>query len=132
MCANAFCVKPSGSSIVVFDEEIENYNRILKQTPCMPSLDVTVMRSHHSMAGDKVGKEMWGIPRKRNAFRGTSLEDDVIELKVLMHAVSIFISHTAVPMNRVFFWNFVKPKVGVGSPRDICEMTVDYDEHENK
>ncbi len=46
--------------------------------------------------------------------------------------MSIFVSHTAVPMNCDFFWNFVKPKVGVGSPRDICKTTVDYDEHENE
>lgn len=93
--ANAFCVKPSRSAIA-FDEEIENYNNLLKKTPSTPSLDVKVIKSHHVMAGDKAGKKMWGIPNRRSLIRGTSLEDDILELEVLMHSASIFISHTAV------------------------------------
>ena len=131
MRANAFCVKPSGSS-VAFDEEIEHYNYILKKTPCTPYLDVAVMRSRHVIAGNKAGVEMWGVPRERSKIHGTSLEDDVTELEQLMRSASVFVSHTATTMHRDYFWAFVKPKPGVGSPRDHCKTTVEYNEHEHE
>jgi hypothetical protein len=126
-----FCVKPSGAS-VAFDEEVEHYNNLLKKTPATPSLDVAVMRSRHVVAGDKASKEMFGIPGKRKTIGGTSLEDDIIELEQLMHSAMVFVDHTPVTMTRDFFFNFVKPKSGVGSPCDICKTTMAFDKHETE
>ena len=50
MRANSFCVKRSGAA-VAFDDEIENYNQIIKKTPATPSLNIAVVRSRHVMAG---------------------------------------------------------------------------------
>jgi hypothetical protein len=57
MRANAFCVKRSGTSIA-FDDENENYNRIIKKTPVSPSLAVAVVRSRHVMISEKANTEV--------------------------------------------------------------------------
>jgi hypothetical protein len=95
-------------------------------------LDIAVMRSRHVMAGDKASKEMFGIPEQRKNIRGTSVESDIIELEQLLHSAYVFCAHTPVIMTRDFFFNLVKPKTGVGSPRDICKTTVAFDEHETE
>ena len=129
MRVNAFCVKQSGSP-VAFDEENEHYNAILKRAPVTPSLDLSIQRSRHVMIGDKAAKEVWGIPHERRTIRGTSMEDDIIEMESFLHRCHVFVSHDKVIMHKDFFWMVVEPKISVGSPRDKGKTTLPFDEHE--
>jgi hypothetical protein len=90
MRAYAFCVKQSGTA-VAFDEENEHLNAILKRSPLTPSLDLAIERSRHVMVGDKAAKEVWGIPKSRDRIRGTSQEDDIIDLEKFLHTCEIFV-----------------------------------------
>jgi hypothetical protein len=66
----------------------------------------------------------------RSSIRGTSIEDDVLEFEQVLHESGVFVlSHVASPMTRDYFWNYVKAKTAVGSPRDHCKTTVGFDEH---
>jgi hypothetical protein len=117
MRANAFCVKASGKS-VAFDEENEHYNCLLKRMPVTPRLDLAIMRSRHVMAGNKTAREMWGLPRSRWK-RGTSLVDDILDLESLLGLSGVFTSTEVCKMTKSYFWNLVRTKGPVGSPRDL-------------
>jgi hypothetical protein len=129
MRANVFCVKLS-SRVVVFDEQNENYNLCLKQTPTTSSLDVAIMWSRHVMAGDKAAKELRGVPTRRDRTRGTSLADDTLELEGVLFAANVFVRHTPTPMDTNYFWKLIGAKVNVGSARDHNKTTVPLTEHE--
>ncbi len=96
MRANAFCVKSSGWS-VAFDEENEHYNCLLKRMPVTPSLDLAIMRSRHAIAGSKSAREMWGLPHNRWK-RGTSLDDDILDLESLLGVSGVFVSTVSCKM----------------------------------
>jgi hypothetical protein len=112
MRANAFCVKQSGTA-VAFNEENEHYNAILKRSPVTPSLDLAIEHSRHVMVGDKAAKEVWGMPKSRDRIRGTSLEEDIIDLEIFLHACEIFVTHDKVMMRQDYFWNVVEPRITV-------------------
>ena len=100
MRANVFCVKLS-SRVVAFDEQNENYNLCLKQTPTTSSLDIAIMRLCHVMAGDKAAKVLWGVPIRRDRTRGTSLAEDTLELEGVLFAANVFVHHTPTPMDNL-------------------------------
>lgn len=129
MHANAFCVKPSGRS-VAFDEENEHYNCLLKQMPVTPLLDLAVMQSRHVIAGNKTAREMWGLSQHRWK-RGTSLEDDILDLESLLGVSGVFVLMAPCKMTKTYFWDLVRAKGQVMSPRDRNRTTKPYSEHEN-
>ncbi len=51
-------------------------------------------------------------------IRGTSLDDDTLELEGILCLTNIFVTHKPTKMAKDFFWSVIKQKVGVGSPRD--------------
>ena len=129
MRANVFCVKLS-SRVMSFDEQKENYNLCLKQTPTTSSLDIAIMRSRHVMAGDKAAKELWGVPKRRDRTRGTTLADDTLELEGVLFVANVFVCHTPTPMDTNYFLKLIGAKENVGSARDHDKTTVPLTEHE--
>jgi hypothetical protein len=73
---------------------------------------------------------MWGMPRNRWK-RGTSLDDDILDLESLLGVSGVFVSTVACKMTPTYFWDLVRPKGPVGSPRDRDRTTIPYTEHEN-
>ena len=129
MRANVFCVKLS-SRVMSFDEQKENYNLCLKQTPTTSSLDIAIMRSRHVMAGDKAAKELWGVPKRRDRTRGTTLADDTLELEGVLFVANVFVCHTPTPMDTNYFLKLIGAKENVGSVRDHDKTTVPLTEHD--
>ena len=102
----------------------------LKKTPTTSSLDIAIMRSRHVMVGEKATKELWGMPRLRKKIRGTSVEDDVIELEGVLSSSHVFEHQITTKMDDDYFWKVIKIKRNVGSVRDRDKSTVPYSEHE--
>ncbi len=130
MRANNFRVK-SLSKAVAFDKENKHCNLPLKCTPVTMSLDVSIMRSRHVTIADKAAKEMWGVPKRWCIIRGTSLQNDILELEGVMHLCLIFVSHKSSPMHKDYFWNIVCPKTNVGFIRDCDKTTIPHTEHKH-
>jgi hypothetical protein len=66
------------------------------------------------MIAVKAAKEMWGLPSSRGNIRGTSLEDDNIELEGVLSSCDIFVTSDLVLMHKDYFWNVIRPRVNIG------------------
>jgi hypothetical protein len=99
MRANTLCVKSTGRA-VPFGKGNKNYNPMLKRTPVTPLIDVAIARSRHVMIAAKAVKEMWGLPSTRGNIRGTSLEDNIIELEHVLSSCDIFVTSDLVLMHK--------------------------------
>ena len=73
---------------------------------------------------------MWGLPTYRWK-RGTSLDDDILDLESLLGGSGVFVSMVSCKMTQTYFWDLVRPKGPVGSPRDRDRTTIPYTQHKN-
>ena len=81
------------------------------------------------MVGDKAAKELWGIPKPRKRFFGTSVADDVLELKGVLSSSHVFEYQITMKMDNDYSWKLIKIKRNVGSVRGRDKTTVPYSEH---
>ena len=82
------------------------------------------------MAGDKAAKELWGVPKRRDRTRGTTLADDTLELEGVLFVANVFVCHTPTPMDTNYFLKLIGAKENVGSVRDHDKTTVPLTEHD--
>ena len=75
-------------------------------------------------------QELWGIPKSRKKNRGTSVEDDVLELEGVLSSSHVFEYQITTKMNNDYFWKLIKIKRNIGSVCDRDKTTVPYSEHE--
>jgi hypothetical protein len=84
------------------------------------------------MITEKAAKEMWGIPKRQPRIRGTSSEQDIIQLEHVISSCDIFVLHNLMPMNKDHFWSVIHPRVNVGSPWDHDKIHISYTEHKQE
>ena len=58
------------------------------------------------------------------------MEHDILDTELMLASCGLFITMEPMKMESSYFWNYVRRRVGVGSPRDRDRTTIPFSDHE--